>query len=153
MKQEIIHYKPGIYRFEWPYLGGSLVPNDKGEVTVYKCDVELRVGQDEDIRERRLITVVVTSMLPQVLKIILNTLQLKFKIAFFDQIFIEKRWEKPVVPEDGIRWIEQHLYSKQNGGDASHDLLSEVTMEWDSKRFAILIHLGSQFQSNRASYI
>ncbi|KAF6636285.1 hypothetical protein H6F38_03315 [Paenibacillus sp. EKM208P] len=96
MKQEIIHYKPGIYRFEWPYLGGSLVPNDKGEVTVYKCDVELRVGQDEDIREGRLITVVVTSMLPQVLKIILNTLQLKFKIAFFDQIFIEKRWRSPL---------------------------------------------------------
>ncbi len=115
---------------------GSLVPNDKGEVTVYKCDVELRVGQDKDMREGKLITVVVTSYAPPGVQNYIEHIATKVRIAFFDQIFIEKRWEKPVVPEDGIRWIEQHLYSKQNDGDTSHDLITEVTMEWDSKRFA-----------------
>ncbi|MBM0635679.1 hypothetical protein JDW19_21455 [Paenibacillus polymyxa] len=74
--------------------------------------------------ERRLITVVVTSYAPPGVQNYIKHIATKVRIAFFDQIFIEKRWEKPVVPEDGIRWIEQHLYSKQNGGNTSHDLIS-----------------------------
>lgn len=58
-------------------------------------------------------------------------------MAFFDDIFHERHWEKPVVPEDSIRWIEQHLFSKgSNPGDNSYDERLEVTMEWDAKKHA-----------------
>ncbi|MEK5586621.1 hypothetical protein MKZ21_30650 [Paenibacillus sp. FSL P2-0536] len=139
MKNKNLRMHSGIYRFTWPYLGVDLIRDDNGEVKVYQCEVELRVGQEEDMREGKLITVVVTSYAPPGVQSFIENIATKVRIAFFDKIFHENHWDKPVVPEESIRWIEQHLYSQGNGegrGDTSLDSILEVTMIWDAKRYA-----------------
>lgn len=139
MKNKELHMHPGIYRFTMPYLGGHLIRNENGEVTVYQCDVELRVGQDEDMREGKLVTVVITSFAPPGVQNYIERIATKIRIGFFDQIFHERHWEKPVVPEESIRWIERHLFSQgsaEGRGDTSLDSILEVKMTWDAKRYA-----------------
>jgi hypothetical protein len=134
MNSNSILFHPGIYRFEWPYLTSYLVPNDEtGEVKVYKCDVELRVGQSEDMEAGKLVTVVISSYAPPGVQNFIEDIATKVRIAFFDTIFIEKHWEMPIVPEDKIRWIERHLFS-HSSGSTSHDSIQEVTMKWDAKK-------------------
>ncbi|QQZ64559.1 hypothetical protein JI735_34560 (plasmid) [Paenibacillus sonchi] len=136
MKTEVILHS-GIYRFKWPYLTGHLVPNDAGEVTVYDCDVEMRVGQDEDLQEGKLVTIIITSYSPPGVQNRIEHIATKIRLAFFDHIFHERHYEKPIVPEESIRWIEQHLFSKGSSpGDTSHDQSLEVTMQWDAKKHA-----------------
>ncbi|MGC6589070.1 hypothetical protein ACPV3A_29515 [Paenibacillus sp. Dod16] len=134
MKKEVVLH-PGIYRFKWPYLTGHLVPNDAGDVTVYDCDVEMRVGQEEDLQEGKLITIIITSYSPPGIQSSIERIATKIRLAFFGDIFHERHWEKAVVPEEQIRWIEQHLFSKGSlPGDTSLDQSLEVTMQWDDKK-------------------
>ena len=136
MKKEIIMH-PGIYRFKFPYVTGHLVPNDAGEVTVYNCDVEMRVGQEEDLREGKLVTIIITSYSPPGVQNRIEHIATKIRLTFFDDIFHELHWEKAIVSEERIRWIEQHLFSKgSNPGNTSHDQSLEVTMRWDAKKHA-----------------
>lgn len=136
MKTEI-RLHSGIYRFKWPYLAGHLVPNDAGEVKVYECDVEIRVGQDDDLREGKLVTIIITSYSPPGVQNSIEHIATKIRLAFFDRIFYENHWDKPIIPEESIRWIEQHLFSKGSSvGDTSHDQSLEVTMQWDAKKHA-----------------
>lgn len=133
LKVNSIYFHPGIYRIEWPYLSGNLIHNEQIEVKVYTCDVELRVGQKEDMDLGNLVTVIITARpnTPGVQNFIEN-IATKIRIAFFDHIFIEKHWEKPLVPEHRIRWIERHLFSLHTGV-MMDDEINEVTMQWDAK--------------------
>lgn len=126
-----------INHFTWPYLAAHLIRNDQGEVKVYECEVELRVGQEEDMREGKLITVVITSYAPPGVQNFIEQIATKVRISFFDQIFHENHWDIPVIPEDSIRWIEQHLFSQgsaKDRDDSTLDTILEVKMKWDAKR-------------------
>lgn len=133
MKEKSIYFHPGIYKFEWPYLTSDLVPDNKGEVKVYVCDVELRVGQQDDMDEGKLVTAVVTAR-PNTpgIQSFIDHIATKIRISFFEDIFIEKHWEKPIVPDHRIRWIERHLVSQTS--PTMKDEINEVTMVWDAKR-------------------
>lgn len=134
LNQDSIFFHGGIYRFEWPYLTGSnMGTNDQGEVNVYKCDVELRVGQEEDLKEGKIVTVIITSDGNPGVQGSIEKIATKIRISFFDSIFTEKHWENPIVPEHKIRWIERHLFSTRTGSD-QNDEINEVTMIWDAKR-------------------
>ncbi|MGU3472427.1 hypothetical protein ACLBWT_14930 [Paenibacillus sp. D51F] len=136
MKKEVRMHS-GIYRFKWPYLMGPLIPDDAGNVTVYDCDVEVRVGQDEDLKEGKLATIIITSYSAPGVQNRIEHIATKIRLAFFDNIFHELHWEKAIVPEEKIRWIEQHLFSKGSmQGDTSLDQALEVTMQWDAKKHA-----------------
>lgn len=137
MKKTEVIMHPGIYRFKWPYVTGHLVPNAAGEVTVYECDVEIRVGQDEDLKEGKFATIIITSCSPPGVQNSIEHIATKIRLVFFDHIFHERHYNKPIVPEDRIRWIEQHLFSKgSKSGDTSIDQSQEVTMQWDAKKHA-----------------
>ncbi|MEY8745683.1 hypothetical protein AB9M62_41280 [Bacillales bacterium AN1005] len=134
MKKELVMH-PGIYRFRWPYIPGPMVRNEEGNVIIYDCDVVMRVGQEEDSKEGKLVTIIITSDRPPCVQNSIEHIATKIRIAFFDQIFHENHWEKSIISEDRIRWIEQHLFSKgSNPGDTSADQSLEVTMEWDAKK-------------------
>ncbi|MDR6726217.1 hypothetical protein J2W91_004723 [Paenibacillus amylolyticus] len=61
----------------------------------------------------------------------------KVRLTFFDHIFHERHWEKAIVPEEKVHWIEQHLFFKGSKlGDTSMDQSMEVTMQWDAKKHA-----------------
>ncbi|WP_268626983.1 hypothetical protein [Paenibacillus alvei] len=132
MENSSITFHPGIYRFEWPYLASYCIPDENGEVKVYKCDVELRVGQDEDMKDEKLVTIIITSHAPPGVQNFIEHIATKIRIAFFDHIFYEKHWEKSIVPEKKIRWIERHLFAHRTGSTAD-DQIQEVIMNWNSK--------------------
>ncbi|MNB77502.1 hypothetical protein D3C75_241880 [compost metagenome] len=135
-KEVNIHFHPGIYRFLWPYLAANFSRNDKQEVAVYHCDVEIRVGQDEDMQVGKLVTIIVTARdkTPGVQNFI-EHIATKIRLSFFDAIFHEKHWEKPIISENSIRWIERHLFS-QHPGSTMDDEINEVIMKWDDVRHA-----------------
>ncbi|MEK4479967.1 hypothetical protein MKZ23_11090 [Paenibacillus sp. FSL R5-0876] len=130
MKEKSVFYHPGIYRFQWPYLAAWLSQNEQHEVTVYHCDVEIRVGQEEDMKVGKLVTVTVTARehTPGVQNFI-TEIATKVRLSFFDQIFLEKHWGKTLVPEHRIRWIECHPYIEDQSP-------LQVSMKWDSKKHA-----------------
>lgn len=129
-KEESIYFHPGIYRFSFPYLGANFVRNEENEVKVFDCDVELRVGQEKDMKDGKLVVVVISDR-PQTpgVQNSFEHIATKVRIAFFDSIFIEKHWEKTIVPEHRIRWIERHPAGAHIGEETN-----EVTMKWDEKR-------------------
>lgn len=128
-------YHKGIYRFQFPYLGPWLSSNDNGTVNVYHCDVEIHVGQEEDMQNGKIATIVITAQNGSIgIQNHIEHLATKIRFAFFDSIFYEQHWKKPVVPEEGIRWIERHLFSKQSS--TMDDEVKEVTLQWDAKKYA-----------------
>lgn len=135
MKEESIYFHGGIYHFSFPYIGG-LDRNEENEVEVYHCDVELRVGQEDDMKQGKLVTVIITEREGSVgIQDKIQFIATKIRIAFFDSIFIEKHWQKPKVPEHQIRWIERHLFSKAPYS-TMEDEINEVSMIWDVKKHA-----------------
>ncbi|MDQ6422599.1 hypothetical protein RB620_24510 [Paenibacillus sp. LHD-117] len=125
----------GIYRFQFPYLGSNFSRNEKNEVEVCYCDVEIRVGQPVDMVENKLVTVTITAKegTPGVQNFIAQ-IATKIRNSFFDAIFHEKHWGKPEVLESQIRWVEQHLFS--NYTTVMDDEIKEVQMIWDEKKHA-----------------
>ncbi|MEK4078248.1 hypothetical protein MHI01_30905 [Paenibacillus sp. FSL M7-0656] len=130
LKSEKISIHPGIYRFNWPYLVGSFVPDNTGEIKVHECEVELRAGQRHNLQEGKLLTVIITSHEPPGIQSTIEHIATKIRLAFFDQIFMGTQNN---LSEDSILWIEQHLFAK-SGGVGSRDFVHEVSMQWDKKR-------------------
>ncbi|WP_336788440.1 hypothetical protein [Paenibacillus sp. MMO-177] len=150
MKEEkSIFFHPGIYKFQWPYIMNNFVTDDQGEVRVYNCNVEIRVGQEDDMNDGKLVTVVIsgTAATPGVQPVITD-IATKVRLSFFDSIFIEKHWEKSIVPEHRIRWIEQNLFSLNS--NTVEDEIFEVTMNWDEKRH---IYTSPSWTTSKVKYM
>ncbi|MGP3788188.1 hypothetical protein [Paenibacillus sp. 1A_MP2] len=131
--EKSIYCHPGTYNFKWPYVPGNAISDGQGEVSVYYCDVELRVGDEQDTCEGKLVTIVVTSYEPPGVQNWFEIIATKIRISFFDSIFLETHWGNPMVPEDKIRWIERHLFSGETG-DSTLDSVMEVSMDWNPKK-------------------
>lgn len=126
---------PGIYRFKWPYLAAHPVPDEHGEVKIYTCHVEIRVGQEEDLENGILATVIITSYTPPGVQNFIESIASKVRLAFFDDIFHEELLaKKKGIPDDQIRWIEKHRFD-------DHESILEVRLKWDRK-------LGRYFSPN-----
>ncbi|MFD0591015.1 hypothetical protein ACFQZE_23755 [Paenibacillus sp. GCM10027627] len=127
--------KSGIYRFQFPYVGAHISKNEKDEVRIYYCDVEIRAGQPVDMVENKLVTVIVTAKedTPGVQNFI-EHIATKIRISFFDTIFYEKHWGKAEVLESQIRWVERHLFSTHT--TSMDDEILEVEMKWDENKHA-----------------
>lgn len=127
MKNISIH--PGVYRFDWPYLMAYFVPNNTGEVEVNKCEVELYVGQHQNLQEGKLITIIISSYNFSNIQSKFEHIATKIRLVFFDEICMGTHNN---LSEDSICWIERRRYSK-SGGIGSGDTLHEVKMQWNKK--------------------
>ncbi|WP_047980639.1 hypothetical protein [Ornithinibacillus contaminans] len=110
-KIESITTHSGIYKFELPYLTDNLVPRENGIVPVYNCDIEIHVGNQKDLDNGFLATVIIsansdgvgnTNFVEDIATMVLNN--------YIDKKSI--RAEHTTL-YDKIRWIERNHYPKE----------------------------------------
>ncbi|ALP39399.1 hypothetical protein ASL14_26350 (plasmid) [Paenibacillus sp. IHB B 3084] len=94
-------------------FGGHSVPDDKGEVKVYQCEVELRVGQDEDMRDGKLITVVVTSYAPPGVQNFIEHIATKVRIAFLIESFMKSIGRSPLFQRTAFVGLSSIYFLKE----------------------------------------
>lgn len=130
IKDQKIQLHKGIYKFTWPYLGAWLSADENNEVKVFYCNVELRVGQDDDLKEGKLLVATVTAQknTPGVQNFI-EEIATKVRLTFFGQIFHENHWNESKLPDDAIQWIEIHNFESDNE-------INEVKLKWNSEKKA-----------------
>lgn len=123
-KESIISH-PGIYKFELPYLTDHLVPLESGIVPVYNCDVEIHVGDQRDLNNGFLATVIIgaqkdgvgtTNFLEEIATMVFNN-YINQKSIRFENISLH----------DKVRWIERNYYPEER-----FDL---VQFDWNEKEF------------------
>jgi hypothetical protein len=117
-----VHFYPGIYKFELPYLANYNVPDDKGIVPVYNCDVEIHIGDQRDLDNKYLASVFISAKKGGVgTTNFIEDLATKIQKMFIDEL---------THPENGpihkhIRWIERNFYPNEN--------YKLVNLTWDEK--------------------
>jgi len=115
-------FHSGIYQFELPYFAFHVVPNDEGMVRPYYCDVEIHVGNENDLKNGYLATVIigvneskgaagVTNFIDELSTIIRNS-YIPYGIKG-DYDTVSKK----------IRWIERNYFPSEN--------FQIVELEWD----------------------
>lgn len=117
-----VHLWPGIYKFELPYLSFHNVRDDEGLVKVYNCDVEMHVGNQKDLDQSLIATVIIsakkdgvgtTNFIEDIATIIQN--------EYLDKVIIPKYG--PIY--DRIRWVERNYYPSET--------FQVVSLGWDAE--------------------
>ncbi|WP_430510719.1 hypothetical protein [Gottfriedia solisilvae] len=117
-----IHFHPGIFKFKLPYLVDGHFPlNEGGLAPIYYCDLEFHVGDQRDLDNGILITVII-SAIPGgigVTNFIENLATLI--IPYLDQV----NYGETTNILERIRFIERVYYPEEN--------YSLVSLTWDKK--------------------
>lgn len=126
-------YHPGRYKFYFPYAAFHSVADDNGFVPIYMCEVEIFVGQEIDLKEGYIATVIIHADKEGVgITNFIEMIATKIRWCFFDVIFYEKM-DEPTNPFlEKIRWIEHYPeeYLPSCFPNGKWDI---VTMQWDEK--------------------
>lgn len=143
MGRESILFHPGDYCFRWPFFSWASIPDDDGNIVTHYCDVKVIIGDERDLGEGKLVTVVIYP-----LREYMGTTNYYASIAsgirngVIRSIFHEyTRREDPLSDKD-IRWIE--VYSEDYiKGILDREEYREATMTWDDKAKR---YFGSDFK-------
>lgn len=124
--QKSTYYHPGIYRFYWPYVSPNLQYHDADHILFWYYDVEIHVGRSDDMKEGKLLTVIIKSSTLGVTNHI-EYIATQIRNNFFPDLFLQYQENKKHLNEDVIRWLEVNFET------LNPDCWSEVTLEWDHR--------------------
>lgn len=132
-----LNYHPGKYKFYFPYPSFHNVPDDNGFVSIHTCQVELYVGQEIDMNEGYIATIIIRADNGGIgITNFFELIATKVRLSFFDVIFHERLDENTNPILHKIRWIQFHSREYAPSLFSKDDWL-EVKMEWDenSKKY------------------
>jgi hypothetical protein len=132
-----LYYHPGIYKFFFPYASFYNVPDDNGYVSIHTCQIELYIGQEIDMKEGYIATIVICADNEGIgITNFFESIATKVRLSFFDVIFHEKMNEKTNSILNNIRWL-QFYSSEYSPSLFPGDNWMDVKMVWDenSRRY------------------
>ncbi|MET3657803.1 hypothetical protein [Sporosarcina psychrophila] len=126
-KQELsnldsVHLWPGIYKFELPYLTGHNVRDNDGLVKVSNCDVEMHIGDQNNLDQHLIATVIISAKKGGVgTTNFIEHIATLIKTGYIDQVVLPKYG----AIYDRIRWVERNYYPDE--------IYQVVSLEWNSE--------------------
>lgn len=128
-------YHPGIYKFKLPFLNHTYLVKDESElVPVYYCNIEIIVGNDKDLSNGIVATVIIEAINEKGVNIgvtnYIEHIATTVKKSFLDAIFHSGSYGDHKLEHHEIRWIERYP-EEYTPGVTLRD--SEVKMVWDDQ--------------------
>ncbi|MBA4550594.1 hypothetical protein H1043_02255 [Thermoactinomyces vulgaris] len=123
--QESTYYHPGVYRFYWPFVSPDLL-KDNDHIQFWYYDVEIHVGRSDDMKEGKLLTVIIKSSTLGVTNYI-ESIATQIRNNFFPKLFSQYQANKKYLNEDTIRWLEVNFET------LNPNRWNEVVLEWDHR--------------------
>lgn len=131
-----IRFFPGIYNFYMPYLGYWSDKNKYNQKRVYMCEVEMLVGEDEDLKDNILATIIIRVPSGKGIGITnyFENIATNIRLTFFREIFPNiDPYKKNMIDDSSIRWIEQYLYEEKSYRRSTK--LVDLTWNQEKKRY------------------
>lgn len=106
------HFHKGIYKFNYPYLRNDLVAIDNGLIPIDTCNVEIHVGDQRDLDQGVLISVIIETLENTVgVKQYIEDIATSIKQAYIDYKIVTNKNVEDTVKV--IRFIEKEYFPKE----------------------------------------
>lgn len=121
-KQDDVLMHNGIIKAKMPYIVGHPVSDENGNIKVHHCDVEIHIGNQNDLKIGYLATVIISARKDGIgVTNFIERLAKQTVELFLNHVILSRLG----TPVDKIRWIERNYYPNEN--------FHIVKLEWNEK--------------------
>jgi|APAga8741244001_1050109.scaffolds.fasta_scaffold19389_3 hypothetical protein len=121
-EQDDILFHKGIIKAKMPYSMSQPVADENDNIKVYYCDVELHIGNQNDLKNGYLATAIISARKDGIgVTNFIERLADQTVNLFLNNVIISRLG----TPVDKIRWIERNYYPSEN--------FQVVKLEWNEK--------------------
>jgi hypothetical protein len=142
--EEIVIHHQGTYKFDFPFLTSNLVPNEDNIVPIYYCDVEIHVGEQLDLDEGIIATVIIRPKGNVGMSNFTQDIATNIRKSLFKSIFIchNLNYLNKYISKS-MRWLENYADSNSLPANSPTGNWTEVILEWNENKDEYL-YVGSQ---------